>query len=96
MACATLTSWAAPPARKDGAHWITHAVALGHSDWATTPRPRASARIATRAASTWRDRSSTWRRNGPSSALPTPTTTLSRPVSIEVAASTAKRAASIV
>ena len=48
----TVTSWAAPPQRKDGAHWITHDAALGHSEAATTPRRRASARIATRAAST--------------------------------------------
>lgn len=59
VAWVTWTSCAAPPARNDGAHWITHPAAVGQSDSATTPRPRASPRIATRAASTWRDRSST-------------------------------------
>jgi hypothetical protein len=62
---ATVTSCAAPPERNEGAHWITHEVALGQSDSATTPRARASARIATRAASPRRIMSSTSRKNGP-------------------------------
>ena len=92
---ATATSCAAPPARYDGPQWITHDAALGQSDWATTPRVRASARIATRAASSWRDRSSTSRKNGPSSVLATANTDPLIPVSEAVAAHTAARPASM-
>ena len=72
VACATVTSAAAPPERKVGAHWITQAAAVAQSEPATTPRLSASASNATRAASICRARSSTSRRNGPRSSLPTP------------------------
>ena len=66
--------------------------AVGRGDH---PAARASARIATRAASTCRDRSSTWRKNGPSSVLPTANIDPARPASEAVAAATALRPASM-
>ena len=90
------TGTPAPPARKLGAHSITHPAAVAQSEDATTPRPNASATIATRAASTCRDKSSTSRRNGPKSALPTKTTDPAKPDNNDDAASTPARLASIV